>query len=129
MKRLVSDNAVTRLAVYAETGDETIEVDDGGVFPDPEEGEEFFDVTLPHRVKGREVDWETCRVTKRDGNTLHVERAAYDTTLRNWPSGTAVELRLNSDLIGWVADGGRDRETGDKYRLVIVDGYLATEEV
>lgn len=129
MRRLVADNAVTSLSEYVGSSDDILKVDDDQVFPDPVEDEEFFDVVLPFREKGREVDWETCRVTKREGRELHVERGAYGTKSRNWPSGTAVELRANAHMLGWIADGGEDRETETRYRLVVSGGDLVLEEM
>ncbi len=129
MRRLVADNAVTTTASYVGSSDTTIEVADGDVFPTPTVGESFFDVTIPHREKGREVDWETCRVTERDGNTLYVERGAYGTNSHNWPSGSAVELRANADMLEWIADGGQDREADKQYRLAVISGDLVLEEM
>lgn len=132
MKELIANNAVTRLAEAVQTGDTVLKVEDGSVFPDPNEGLEFFRVTLPERVQGREVNWETCIVSKREGNELHVERAAEGTSESNWGGGTAVELRLTADAINNKRDALHTKMTvyigpgGDFERLNDAIDYFSS---
>lgn len=92
MTRLYTNDATTTLAsAITTTGQTSIAVSDGSLFPNPA-APDYFTVTIT-QPSGTETSWEEVKVTARSGNTLTVVRAQESTTATTWAAGDKVELR------------------------------------
>lgn len=92
MARLFANNAQTTLsAAITTTGQTTITVADGSVFPNPV-SPDYFTCTLT-QAGSTETSWEEVKVTARSGNTLTIVRGIEGTTAATWASGDKCEIR------------------------------------
>ena len=98
MSRLYADNAATTLsAAITTTGQTSISVTNGSVFPSPV-SPDYFTITITQAAT--ETSWEELKVTSRSGNTLTVVRGQENTTPATWASGDKCEIR-------WTANAAR----------------------
>lgn len=104
MKQLFSNNATTTTVGSTSSGDTTITVSIGSVFPSPAADEFFVATLIGLDGNGNETSWEIVKCTDRSGNTLTVERAQEGTSAATWPTSTRIELRVTANTMGSIAD-------------------------
>lgn len=104
MTRLFSNNAATALSAgITTTGQTSITVSDGSVFPSPV-SPDYFVVTITQA--STESSYEDVKVTARSGNTLTVERGFNGSTPATWASGDKVEIRWDAVSAADAANTG-----------------------
>lgn len=90
----VANDARTRLASSLSADATTLTVVDSSKFPDAP-----F-ICVIYTVESYEV----VKVVSKNGNVWNVERGQEGTTPRNWPSGTAIELRWTAGTYNLIKD-------------------------
>lgn len=105
--RLYANNASTRLAAPAGTGDTTLTVDDGSVFPAPV-APDFAVLTLETVDR---LTQEVVLLTARSGNSLTVTRAQEGTTAQLWSINDVIELRVTAGELNEYEERLDDLET------------------
>lgn len=102
MAQLFANNASSMIAADISATENTIQLHagDGALFPDPKNGD-YFLATLTVRI-GVEVQWEICKCTARNGDTLTVVRGQEGTTPIAWIAGSKLEARLTAGSIASI---------------------------
>lgn len=114
-----SNNASTTLSSAITTGQTSITVANGSVFPTLS-GSDYFYLTLGSLVLGTEI----VRCTARSANVLTVVRAQEGTTAIAFQAGDAVELRVTA--AGLVATSNPDITTSSNLTPVDADTPVPT---
>lgn len=114
-----SNNASTTLSSAITTGQTSITVANGSVFPTIS-GSDYFYLTLGSLVLGTEI----VRCTARSANVLTVVRAQEGTTAIAFQAGDAVELRVTA--AGLVANANPDITTSSNLTPVDADTPVPT---
>jgi len=112
MTKLFSNNAETTLAAgITTTGQTSISVTDGSVFPNPV-APDYFIATITQAAT--ETSWEEVKVTARSSNTLTVVRGQEGSAAATWLSGDKIEIR-------WTAAAGQDAANVAEAGTSIID--------
>lgn len=114
-----SNNASTTLSSAITTGQTSITVANGSVFPTLS-GSDYFYLTLGSLVLGTEI----VKCTARSANVLTVVRAQEGTTAIAFQAGDAVELRVTA--AGLVANANPDITTSSNLTPVDADTPVPT---
>lgn len=102
MARLFTNNARSTLngAINSTTTSIQLTTGGGAKFPSPTGGDYFLATLIGLDGNGKEDSWEIVKCTARTGDVLTVVRDQEGTTNSGWASGTTIELRLTSALMG-----------------------------
>lgn len=129
-KILFRNNAAGALGVALSAGatSAVLTAGQGGRFPSPSAGEEFY-VTLQSGAT-----FEIVRVTARSSDTLTIVRAQEGTTAQIFPIGASVECRITAGQVGAHVQGpattlpgrllGRSTAGNDRWEEITLDPAL-----
>lgn len=105
MAKLFTNNAQTTLsAAITTTGQTSITVTDGSVFPSPV-SPDYFIATIT-QAGTSETSWEEVKVTARSGNTLTIVRGQEGSSAATWASADKVEIRWTAESAGIASNTG-----------------------
>lgn len=96
MTLLLSNNASTTLALPAQVGDLSLTLTSAAGFPVIVNPGDYFWATLSDPL---DTTWEVVKVTATTGAVLTVLRGQDGTSALPWASGSAVEMRMNAQLL------------------------------